>query len=145
MGESFCKAGIINGHKKSSATIFNSNETYVGVTEVFLMTISISPAMVPVSSSKMIIPVIILLAPAMLFVILRVPVVMPFKIIIFRIRRKCNDLLIATTKIVKYFLYGCVLLTLIKNTMPCVITVSVLTNYYTFQFEGNRTTIKPTC
>ena len=50
MGESFCKAEVINGHKKSFATIFNSNETYVGVTEVFLMTVAISPAMVPVSS-----------------------------------------------------------------------------------------------
>ena len=50
MGESFCKAEAINEHKKSSATIFISNETYVGVTEVFLMTVSISAAMVPVSS-----------------------------------------------------------------------------------------------
>jgi len=50
MGESFCKAEAINGHKKSSATIFISNETYVGVTEVFLMIVTISPAMVPVSS-----------------------------------------------------------------------------------------------
>lgn len=50
MRESFCKAGVINGHKKSFATIFNSNETYVGVTEVFLMTVAMSPAMVPVSS-----------------------------------------------------------------------------------------------